>query len=251
MFRLIYSFFLFLSISFVAHSQDTIPRSVLFVGNSYTYFWNLPQTVGIMSREKGIPMRTRQSTAGGVNLGEHWRGEKKLKTRALISSRTFDAVVFHDHSLRAIQHPDSLQYYGELIGDLCRESGATPYIYMTWARRWDPYMQDPIREQYTCLADKLDAQLIPVGLAWQRSRELRPDLDLFDPDGSHPSPTGTYLTACVMYGVLTGESPIGLPYRITSEDKDGERIFINIQSQQNATFCQKVAQEVIASVRNK
>ena len=101
---------------------------------------------------------------------------------------------------------------------------------------------------YTKLAKTINARIVPVGLAWQRSRELRPDLDLFDPDGSHPSTVGTYLTACVFFGVLTGQSPVGLPHRIISNDKDGEKLYLNIQSKETALFCQKVAEEIISKM---
>ncbi|MEL6658460.1 MAG: hypothetical protein AAFP77_19505 [Bacteroidota bacterium] len=227
--------------------QDNTTPNVLFVGNSYTYFWNLPQTVAVMAAEKEVPLETRQSTSGGVNLGQHWRGERELNTQALIRSGEFDVVIIQDHSRRAIDHPDSLQHYGNLLSDLCRESGATPYVYMTWAREWDPYMQAPIAEQYQRLGERIDAEVIPVGLAWQRARTLRPSLPLFDPDGSHPSPTGTYLIACVVFGALTGESPVGLPHRIVSTDQDGEKLYLNIQSKEDALFCQKVAQEVLTT----
>lgn len=227
--------------------EETAPR-VLFIGNSYTYFWNLPQTVGAMATAMDVPLITRQSTAGGVNLGQHWRGEKELNTQSLIRQGDFDAVILQDHSMRAIEYPDSLLHFGQLFGELAKEEEAKTYIYMTWARQWDPYMQAPIAEQYTRLAEQLDANLIPVGLAWERSRALRPELPLFDPDGSHPSPTGTYLTACVVFGKLTGMSPIGLPHRLTVTDANGEKLYLNIQSRQDALFCQKVAEEVLNAV---
>ena len=44
----------------------------------------------------------------------------------------------------------------------------------------------------------------PVGDAWERSLAERPAIVLHDADGSHPSPAGTYLAACVFYAVLTG-----------------------------------------------
>ena len=238
-----FSFLLF-SLS-IGYSQENSTPRVLFVGNSYTYFWNLPQTVETMAAEKEVPLVTRQSTSGGVNLGQHWRGEKELETQSLIRSGEFDVVIIQDHSRRAVDHPDSLQHYGHLLAELCREAGATPYVYMTWAREWDPYMQAPITEQYGLLGERINAEVIPVGLAWQRSRTLRPSLQLFDPDGSHPSPTGTYLTACVVFGALTGESPVGLPHRIISTDKDGEKLYLNIQSKEDALFCQKVADEIL------
>lgn len=41
---------------------------------------------------------------------------------------------------------------------------------------------------------------------------------LYQEDGSHPSPEGTYLVACVLYAVLTGESPVGLSYDAGLDD---------------------------------
>ena len=241
------SCWLILSSLALGFGQDSAVPSILFVGNSYTYFWNLPQTVAVMAAEKEVPLRTRQSTSGGVNLGQHWRGERALETQALIRSYEFDVVIVQDHSRRAVDQPDSLKPYGKLLAELCRETGAKPYVYMTWAREWDPYMQAPIAEQYRLLAERIDAEVIPVGLAWQRARSLRPSLQLFDPDGSHPSPTGTYLTACVVFGTLTGESPLGLPHRIVSTDQNGEKLYLNIQSKEDALFCQKVAQEILST----
>ena len=78
-----------------------------------------------------------------------------------------------------------------------------------------------------------------------RARELRPDLNLYDPDQSHPSPTGTYLSACVFFGVLTGKSPVGLPDRLITMDKDGETLYLNILPPQDAKFCQEVAAEIL------
>lgn len=236
---------LLLATASVGWGQNEQGPSVLFVGNSYTYFWNLPQTVEAMGEAMEVPLVARQSTSGGVNLGQHWRGEKELESQALIQTGQFDMVILQDHSMRAIEAPDSLLHYGQLFGQLAREHDTSPYVYMTWARQWDPYMQAPIAEKYTELAKELEAELIPVGKAWERARTLRPDLPLFDPDGSHPSPTGTYLTACVIFGKLTGVSPVGIPHRITTTDRNGEKLYLNIQSKTDALFCQKVAAEVL------
>jgi len=51
-----------------------------------------------------------------------------------------------------------------------------------------------------------------VGLAWQRAVGQRPGIALWDSDGSHPAPAGSYLAACVFYATLFGESPAGLNY---------------------------------------
>lgn len=231
--------------TFQLSAQNAPPKKVLFVGNSYTYFWNLPQTVQAMAAEKRIAMTTRQSTSGGTHWGHHWRGERNLKTQNIIQSGNFDAVVLQNHSMSTFNRVDSMAHFGELLGDLAKTKGANLYLYMTWAREWNPLMQKTITEEYTKLAKKLNAQIIPVGPAWELARQLRPNFPLYDDDGSHPSALGTYLSACVFYGVLTGQSPVGLPNRLTAFDKDNEKIYLTIQSKESATFCQEIAREVL------
>jgi len=51
----------------------------------------------------------------------------------------------------------------------------------------------------------LGARVAPVGLAWKRALEIRPDFPLHSPDKVHPSFHGTYLTACVLVAVYWGE----------------------------------------------
>lgn len=232
-------------LTLLAEAQPSTTKRVLFVGNSYTYFWNLPQQINAMAAAKNIPLKAYQSTAGGANLGEHWRGEKNLSSRDIIQEKEFEAIVIQDHSMRSIQAPDSLIYYGERLVDLIQSKGAQAYLYMTWSRIWDPYMQDPIQDTYERLGKATDAQVVPVGLAWEKARQLRPDLPLYDGDGSHPSPLGTYLTACVFFSTLSGESPIGLPHRLITTDREGEKLYLNIQSEEDALFCQKVAAEIV------
>ena len=215
------------------------------MGNSYTYFWNLPQTVQAMAEAKGMDLQTQQSTAGGAHWGHHWRDERKLETRSILKGQAFDIVILQNHSRSTIDRLDSLMHFGKLLNQEIRAGGAKVILYQTWAREWDPYMQKEITEGYYQLAKKINAQIVPVGLAWERARQLRPNFPLYDPDGSHPSPLGTYLTACVFYGVLTGQTPVGLPNRLLSKDQFGEKLYLTIQSAEDALFCQKVADEII------
>ncbi len=236
--------------SLCAYSQEETPTDILFIGNSYTYFWNLPQQINAMAKAKGINLFATQSTAGGTNLGQHWRGEKNLQTKELVNTQSYDMVILQDHSLRAIDHPDSLNYYVKLWSDLIRSKGGEVYLYMTWSRKWDPYMISTISKEYENIGKEIKSIVVPVGLAWKRARELRPELDLYDPDGSHPSTIGTYLTACVFLEFLSGENPIGLPYRLIDEDKFGQKLYLNILSPEDALFCQKVAHEIYSIDNN-
>lgn len=75
---------------------------------------------------------------------------------------------------------------------------------MTWGRNNDTYegMQQQLTENYLEMADVLDAYCAPVGEAWRRVRRECPSLQLYNSDGSHPSPAGSYLAACVFYAIF-------------------------------------------------
>lgn len=242
-FNLVLGLLLFLNLHLFA--QEAAPKKVLFVGNSYTYFWNLPQTVQAMAKEKKVDLTTRQSTSGGVHWGHHWRAERNLNTPSIIKEEDFDAIVLQNHSMSTFNRVDSMYHFGQRFSKLGKQKGAQIYLYLTWAREWNPLMQKTITEEYTKLATTLKAKIVPVGPAWALARQLRPNFQLYDDDGSHPSALGTYLSACVFYGVLTGQSPIGLPNRLTAVDKDGEKIYLTIQSKESATFCQEIAAEIL------
>lgn len=238
----IFQLFLLIPFSCII-GQTRKSQKILFIGNSYTYFWNLPQTVKIMSLNDSIILDTKQSTSGGVSLRHHWNGENQLKTTDLIKENHFDVIVLQDHSLQAIAKADSLHYFGRLFGDLIRKKDTKIFLYQTWARQNDPSKQEIINAEYEKLAKEMNATIVPVGPLWQRVIKERPDIILYDDDGSHPSYKGAYLTACLFYKYLSGKNPEGLSPRIISQDQYGEKLYLNIISEENAKYFQKVVNE--------
>ncbi len=73
-------------------------------------------------------------------------------------------------------------------------------------------MQTEIASHYINIAKELDAMLAPAGIAFMRCTTQFPEIELWDEDENHPSPAGTYLSACVLYNVLYDQSPEGLAY---------------------------------------
>ena len=172
-----------------ASCQDSAPavKKVLFVGNSFTFWWNLPQNVSVMMSERDIPMEAHQSTASGAKWWEHWQGEKELETVSLIESGMYDAVILQNHSLRPIEDLDSFMSYGKKFNVLASTKGSRVYLFMTWPYKYDPYMHDDLAEGYYRLGKEIGAEVIPVGTAWQKAIEMRPDLAIYADDGRHPS----------------------------------------------------------------
>ena len=89
-------------------------------------------------------------------------------------------------------------------------------LYSTWSRRGTPSThQAALDAAYASLGRELGAVVAPVGAVWQRVHAAQPTLELYDPDGSHPSPAGSYLAGTVLWSALSGRLPEFLPSRLT------------------------------------
>ncbi|GAB3655584.1 hypothetical protein GCM10028791_26870 [Echinicola sediminis] len=231
--------------SFHLFGQEADTLKVLFVGNSYTYFWNLPQMVSALGADQGLIIETKKSTLGGATLKQHWEGDRGLKTKQVITDGAWDVVVLQNHSKSTVDTPEEFKDYGEKFIDLVESTGAQPLLYMTWARAYNPLMQETISAGYRDLAKAAEVNFAPVGEVWEKARELRPDLNLFDPDGSHPSSLGTYLTACVFYKILTGNTTKGLSGRLSGVDSRGEELFLSIVNAGDAEFIHQLVDKLV------
>jgi hypothetical protein len=191
---------------------------VLFVGNSYTRFNDLPRMVGELSRSTpaGPRLQTSRETQGGYDLRRHWN---RRRVRQRIERGRFDAVVIQGHSLAPIRQQDRTSEYARRFSQHVQASGARMILFQTWARhprsrvyrryglRGPGEMLDRIDAFYRDISRELSVPVAPVGRAWQRAADELPDASLHRRDGTHPALAGSYLSACVVYGTLTGRDP--------------------------------------------
>jgi hypothetical protein len=191
-----------------------IPERVLFVGNSFTYFNNSLhghyRNLAAASDPTGNAARfTKAMTISGEELANHEGG-----LRQMLDVYEWDAVVLQGHSLEAVdeERRPGLEAAAEKYARLIRSEGAEPFVFMTWAYRDRPEMTAVLDSVYSALGARLGVTVAPVGLAFAEAIGTIPGVDLFDPDGFHPSRQGTYLAACVFYAVLRGASPVGNAY---------------------------------------
>lgn len=232
-----------------AASKDTV--RVLFVGNSYVYYNNLIQMIGLISDSLDTKIICRKSVYGGSTLGDHWNSRKGLKSRKIISEGKFDIVVIQDNSMWPLEHRDSVLYFGELFSNEIKRKGAKPYLYNTWARQKTPETQNAINEVYQELGRTQEATVVPVGNCWAKALALKKEVDLFNVDGSHPSAMGTFLIALSFIKKIAGKIPEKYPTVYNYIDKDGESFRIMQLSEATIQFCVKVVNEVIPGKETK
>jgi hypothetical protein len=186
-------------------NRDTL--RVLFVGNSYIYYNNLPQMVSLLTDSLNTKLICKKSTFGGATLGDHWNSRKGLRTREILAKEKFDIVIIQDNSMWPLEHADSVLMYGKLFCDLIKSKNATPYLYNTWSREATPQTQGAIDKVYQDLALQTKAVLIPVGAVWAEAKIQKPSTQLYFTDGSHPSPLGSFLIALCFVKKITGLLP--------------------------------------------
>lgn len=215
-----------------ARAGDDDPVRVLLVGNSYTRYHHLHLMLRRLSlHDPGAPpLVARRETRPGCTLRRHWMGHEAT---ARIRSGRYTHVVLQGHSLRAIDRPRELATYIRRFDSLIDRVGAQTVLYATWAREegsgfyrerdaieGPAAMQRRIDGVYGGLARELDAEMAPVGFAWLEAMRRVPEVELHGHDGTHPSVAGTYLTANVLYGTLTGRDPLAAdwaPYPMDAE----------------------------------
>jgi len=223
-----------------ARSSPTGPRLVgegrriLFVGNSLTYVNDLPGMLQALADSAGGDQLAVETVAGpDFALVDHWKEGTAVHE---IAEGGWELVVLQQGPSSVAVNRDSLRLFTGRFATEIAKVNARPALYSVWptlARQ-----QDFPRaiESYTLAAADVNAVLLPVASAWLAAWERKPTLELYGPDGFHPTLTGTYLAALVMYAKILNKSPVGLPARFHL--RSGPTIAIDPQT---ARLLQEVA----------
>jgi len=182
------------------------PMSVLFIGNSFTARNNVPGLIAQLAQSRGKQLQHRLISAGGASLRMHWN---KGDAQKAIQQSRYDYVVLQEQSTLPIKNPLRMHENIRLFDQEIKASGAKTALYLTWARQNVPETQKAITNAYMTIGEELGAAIVPVGIAWQNFIRKHSHPVLHDADKSHPTLAGSYLSACVFFAVLFGESSVG------------------------------------------
>ena len=223
--RLLLFVLLLLPLGVAAQSRQNAPAPkqdslrLLFIGNSYTYYNDLPAMVYEIARTQKKKLSVESITKGGERLRGHLKNEK---VRKALTQEHWDFVVLQEQSSDPARQSESVIaniYPAARELDSLIHVGspeARTIFYMTWGHKYgtthkiENYplvytyegMQERIKTTYLEMTYRNNATCAPVGMAWQCVREERPDYQLYNQDLSHPSPLGSYLAANVIYTTL-------------------------------------------------
>ena len=200
---------------------DTRPK-ILFVGTSHTSYNNLSEIfVNIVDafdrKSKVCELSTRY-----YSLKRYANSEDKggaLLEQAL-TTQNWDFVILQENTNMALTESAEEEMFpsARILDEKIKEAGGQTMFLMTWApkegiqkhKRED--IQTQLATSYISIANELEGLLIPAGVGFMRCSELYPEIELWDSDGYHASPAGTYLAACTIYAILYQESPENCSY---------------------------------------
>lgn len=239
------SVLVFMCFSVQVFSQNE--TKALFLGNSYTYYNQMPQMVFDIAESMGEELVTASNTPGGYTFEGH---TTNLTSLALIEEGNWDFVILQEQSqipsFPVAQVANESLPYAEALNDLietynpCSET----VFYMTWGREngdagncefWPPIctyegMDDLLAASYLTMADDNEAIVSPVGRVWRWIRENYPDLNLYASDGSHPSAEGSYAAAVSFYTVMFRDNPEEITFNSTISDSDADIIKLAVKT---------------------
>lgn len=169
--------------------------SILFIGNSHTYFNDLPLTVRNRATGEGYDCRVTMLAHPGWFLAQHMT-EPDVRFNILYGG--YDYVVLQEHA-----HPfgpeDKFRDAAVALNDLIRRAGSTPVIYECWAKKDEPEKQAYMNEVHERIALETGALLAPVGKEWWEQMRNRPDAEMYSGDGAHASAAGSDFAAGVIW----------------------------------------------------
>ncbi|MBI5403850.1 MAG: T9SS type A sorting domain-containing protein [Ignavibacteriae bacterium] len=221
---------LLLILIFFSSSVFADSTNVLFIGNSYTFVNDLPVMFKNLAATGGKNVHAEMEAPGGYTLENHLN---RISSIDAIKRGIWDYVVLQEQSQTPVieyLRYNSMYPSAEKLDSIIKEfnPGAVTVFYMTWGRKnggqqcidtsCSPvftsyfHMQDSLKSSYTKISNILGALLSPAGEAWRTARLIRPDVNLWDMDESHPTLEGSYLTACVFFAKIFNQSPIGFFY---------------------------------------
>jgi hypothetical protein len=192
------------------------PGRVLFIGDSSSLGLDglLPKLAA--SAQPSVTVASKLNWHPGVAFGGQYELGDALED---IGQGKWDAVVLQDDlNMDWPGRATEFTEYGRRFDQAIKEAGAETVFYMVY-----PYKDaketttEEIAAAYSKIGQDLGAKVAPVALAFSRALRERPDLNLYAPDGEHPSWAGIYLEGCVLYAILFGRSPVGLTYRMQAQ----------------------------------
>ena len=113
-------------------------KNILFIGNSYTYFNDMPtEYFAKIAESAGAGVNVTAVTKGGWTLEKHAdeNTEEGARIAAAFRENKFDFVVLQEQSLRPAVDPEPFFAAVRTLFEKAKSNGAKVVLYSTWGRK--------------------------------------------------------------------------------------------------------------------
>ena len=169
---------------------------ILFIGNSHTYFNDLPELVRQACAQRGQQIEVCMLTHGGKGLDFH-AGEPQTRFNILFGG--WDRIILQ-HRAHPMGELAALKQGLETILPWVRQAGSRALLFQTWTRKGDEAAQQEMSGIYRALGGNGAGH--PGGAPRQEHRRLHPEVELYANDGGHAALAGSQLAAQVIAEAL-------------------------------------------------
>jgi hypothetical protein len=192
-------------------------RPILFIGNSLTYFNDLPLIVEALADSvAGLTPAQRLAPAMAAfpnyALEDHWADGTAVRA---LEKQKWNVVVLQQGSSALEESRVNLREWTKKFDEKIRAAGARTAMYAVWPLATRQFDFDRVNESYTLAATDVNGMLFPVGEAWRAAWRRDPNLAFYGPDGLHPTVRGSYIGALVISAMLLDRSPVGMPAKLS------------------------------------
>lgn len=201
--------------------------NILFIGNSYTYFNDMPTAIfQKIAESAGYTVQVTAITKGGWTLEKHAdiADEYGAAVDTALRENRYDYVILQEQSVRPASEPEKFYAAVRSLAERVKANGAKIVLYATWGRKsgskilaehgWtNEDMTKMLADAYRTIGEEIGAAVANAGLAFYDVNTHHGDtIDLYDPDLTHPSAAGSYLAALALLARIFDFDPTEVAY---------------------------------------
>ena len=193
--------------------------NILFIGNSYTYYNDMPNILEALAKENGKDLSADAVTKGGRKLYANLDAEDEYFAQilSLTQQKPYDVLILQEQSYFPLIDQKN---FCHAVAELKKLVNAKrTLLYATWGRKegcalleergWtSESMTNDLYDAYLLASELSGSELCPVGKCFAAITKEHPEVELYNPDLSHPSYAGSCVAAMSFYKKILGEMPV-------------------------------------------
>lgn len=223
-------------------------RHCLLIGNSFTYYHEMPQILKQILLLNNIELEISSYTRGGMTLFDvvnPLSKDKKNLDSMLNNFSDFDLCIIQEYSTRPYTDRSLFEKSVNILVNKLKsiKKDIDIYLYETFAfplelkNKGISYdeMENRLLTAYQEVASYNKIHVIQVGTAFKMALKLNPRLDLYDDDEKHPSLKGSRLIALTIAMTIYQDKIKN--YRLSKDSNEDELLYQAIKKLQRNESC--------------